>query len=752
MKSLLTILLSILLLGLTKKINCYPELYSDNTEQILKIIKKIIMDFEESVKDLVPHFMNDEKMLDNKNFYNDKFVEDMNTSFDHVENIKERLYSRLRSILAKAYKMSKLEKAFDLNLPGEDQLMMKFIINLKEGMSKNEDDEEDEEDEEEDSKEKNEKLEEIMNYWHQTLSSKNGMFASLDALRRTIVKCSINLVNFYDNMEDFSNQSKMLRVKESSKTIAKEDIRNFKYITGFLTRMREMYLLQNEIFKEINQNMLTVSEEIKNWSEDFGELKEYMTKFMAGTLDVEREEEEEIAEEIEKEEEEIKKDEEKAEKEEEAQQLDYVPKEGNNYKPDSDTQINSDNPHKYEKTEDEKIEEIEDPIERQKAKAEKEFKEKEEIKNLAVLRIKEMESSLKNEKLEKQLKVLEQELEESENSVKTCNQVLLMNYFIDGNTEAREIPENDPIPACPDIRYSCCKIEEIEKMRKEFVEEVLPKYAKKYYLMRKMFKSILKNYTKFVDLAYDMMKIQGADPICHASAENIIYTPIGKHFIDVFFKKLEKAHKWLLKAKSSYFCTVCNQKNHHTIKEYDQILLKREFCQSYIDNTFDMISIYYLNITDFFNNIKDMLQCDKNFGKYSEEVELEKFGTGPLGKNVIKNCLKQEKAFCIDYCVLFKFSDIKEFVSPNIRRLQAFYEFTMFRMNDYFKMEIPQNIDSELFHIVDDESYTERFGEGYIRLDNSNLIFSQKFEDSNASNPVLYGVTDETIKEATFVK
>jgi hypothetical protein len=327
-----------------------------------------------------------------------------------------------------------------------------------------------------------------------------------------------------------------------------------------------------------------------------------------------------------------------------------------------------------------------------------------------------------------------------------------MNYFVEGVTEAIEIPESDPIPACPDIKHSCCKYDEIIKMKREFNDTILVKYAKKYYIMRKIFKVLLKNYSKFVDLAYDIMKIQGADPICHTSAENIIFTPIGKHFVEVFFKKLEKAHTWMVKSKSAYFCSVCDQRNHHTIKAYDQILFKREFCQSFIDNTFDMTSIFYMNIVDFFNSITDLLQCDKHYGKYSEEVELERFGTGPLGKNVIKNCLKQEKAFCLEYCSMFKFSDVKSFVDPNLQRLKAFYEFALFRMNDYFKIEMTTNIDDELFHLLDDETYTERFGDGYIRIDNPVKIFSQKFEDPNAENPVVYGVADETIKEAIFSK
>lgn len=699
------------------------ELYSESSENILKKIKRIIINFEEAIKELVPYFMDDDKMLMNKNFYRVDFIKALNKSFDRVEEKKQIIYENVKYVLDKSFKMSKLEKSFDLNLANEEQMMMKFVINLDKEM----------------------RTHEMKKYWHKSLSAKNGMFSSVELLKNSIVQCSINLVNFYDNMEAFYNESKFEDDNDSELTL--NNVKNYKYITGFLRRMKDMYVGQNEIFKEINQNMLSVNQDILEWSRSFAELKGYMDDFMTGKIKVEEKVEEEMLKEMEKEEQ-------QAQQQEVSDGVttEFQPKEGEDYKPDSDSQINSKNPDKYKELEGIDLNSISDPAELERLQKLKEEQEKDEIEHLAITRIKEMETALNNEEMEAQKKKLEGELMENAEAVKTCNKVLLMNYFLDGYIEAEPVTLDDPVPACPDIRHTCCSREEIERTQRFFLDELLPKYAKKYYLIRKIFRVLLKNYSKFTNLAYDIMKIQGADPVCHQSAENVIFTPMGKHFVNTFFKKLEKAHNWILKAKSGYFCTLCDQKTHHTIFEFNQVIFKREFCQSMTDNTFDFTSLYYLNIADFFNNLMELLQCDKHGGKFSEEVVLERFGLGPRGKELIKNCIKKERSFCVDYCAEFEFSGIESFLDPNIQRLKNFYDFAIFRMNDYYEVELKSNIDSELFHMVDDELITERFAEGYIRLDTPTKIFSKKFEDLNADNPIMFGASDDMIKESTFVK
>lgn len=692
-----------LLVGLTTSVS---QIYSDASDKILRSVKQIIVNFEESISPLTPHFMNEEKMSKNKNFYNNEFLNDLNKSFSRVKANKEDIYENTKRALTKVFKLAGMEKRFDLNLPAEDQMMMKFVINMDKEM----------------------RTPDMKKLWHKTLSAKNGMFSSIQLLQKALVQSSINLVNFFDNMEEFQNESSKL--EELGETISMGELKHYKYITGFLHRMLDMYTTQNEIFKEINQSMLSVNQDVLEWSRNFGHLKKYMDDFMAGKIKIEEEVEEEMLEDLE---------EGKEDKEDDPTQTDFVPREGEDYKPESDTQKNSEK-------------EPTNIVEEAEVQAKREQQEKEDIEHLAITRIKEMETELNKEEMDKEKSALETNLEDEAETVKTCNKVLLMNYFVDGHIEAEEIPLDEPINACPEIRHSCCTREEVEKMQRFFIDEQLPKYAKRYYLLRKIARVIMRNYTQFNDLAYDQMKIQGADPICHKSAETVIFTPIGKHFVNTFLKKLEKAHKWILTAKSGYFCSVCNQRNHHTILEYDQIIFQREFCQSMIDNTFDFVSIFYMNIADWLNSVIDLLQCDKHHGKFSEEVELEHFGMGPRGKEIIKDCIKKEQSFCASYCSEFEFSENESFLDISLPRLTALYDFIMFRMNDYYQSEIKSNIDAELFHMVDDHLQTERFDEGYIRLDNPIKVYSNKFNDLNAENPMFYGVDEETITEAIFSK
>ena len=717
------LILTLLLVGNAFSIG---ELYSEGSEKILKNIKKVIIAFEESIEKLVPHFIDEDKMVKNQNFYTNFFVNDMNRSFDLVENKKAKIYEHIQNALKVSFDLNMKEKSFDLQLENEDQLMMKFVITLDKKM----------------------RTAEMKQFWHKALSSKNGMFSSIALLKKSIMECSINLVNFFDNMEAYLNESKNANL--TTPTITLKEVKKFKYITGFLQRMKVMYLRQNEIFKEINQNMLSVSQDILEWGKHFTNLKGYMEDFMAGKIKIEENEEAELEKDLR---EELALEEELATHGEDnpETEIEFLPREGEDYKPGSQTQINS-KAEKHPKMTDEiDWDDVTDPEELERLKEQKEQEETHELEHLAITRIKEMETQMNKEQMEKESSAAEAG-SLAPDAVKTCNKVLLMNYFLEGHVEAITVSDSDPIGACPEIQNTCCTKPEVEKAQRFFIDEMLPKYAKRYYLMRKMVKNLLKNYRKFVELAYDIMKIQGADPICHQSAESIIFTPVGKHFVNTFFKKLEQAHQWLIKAKSSFFCSLCDQRNHHTMFEFNQIIFKREFCQSNIDNTFDFVSIWYMNIADFFNTLINLFQCDKLYGKYSEEVELEKFGMGPRGKQIIKSCIKNERSFCVEYCSEFMFSDTTSFYDISLSRLKSFYDFVLFRVNDYYNIMMKSTIDPELFHLIDDSVITERFTEGYIRMDTPSKIYSAKFEDVNAENPIIYGVDDDAINEAIYSK
>ena len=385
------LLCSLLFLMMFRPSTQIAEQLASASENISKKVKRIIVNFEESVKELVVWFMDDDKMLRNENFYKPQFVKILNDAFSKVEAKKEIIYENIKYVLDKSYKINKWEKSFDLNLSNEDQMMMKFVINLDKKL----------------------RTPDMKKYWHKALSSKNGMFSSVELLKNSIVQCSINLVNFYDNMEAFYNESKYEDDNDSELTM--KNVKSFKYITGFLDRMKDMYVSQNEIFKEINQNMLSVNTDILEWSRSFKELKGYMDDFMTGRIKVEEKVEEQMLRDMEN----------QVQQEEVVNTNDGVtefqPKEGEDYKPSSDTQKNSENPDKYKELEGLDMNAISDPAELERLQKLKEEQERDEIEHLAVTRIKEMETASNNEELDIQKKTLEGELMETAESVKTCN-------------------------------------------------------------------------------------------------------------------------------------------------------------------------------------------------------------------------------------------------------------------------------------------------------------------------------------------
>ena len=74
-----------------------------------------------------------------------------------------------------------------------------------------------------------------------------------------------------------------------------------------------------------------------------------------------------------------------------------------------------------------------------------------------------------------------------------------------------------------------------------------------------------------------------------------------------------------IQSKNGLYCSLCDYSFHKTLMEEQKINFSDEFCNTMISETFEFTSIYHLQLTDYFNNLLEVLQCDPLTGNQTEE-------------------------------------------------------------------------------------------------------------------------------------
>ncbi|MCA6493159.1 MAG: hypothetical protein IM572_10830 [Chitinophagaceae bacterium] len=340
--------------------------------------------------------------------------------------------------------------------------------------------------------------------------------------------------------------------------------------------------------------------------------------------------------------------------------------------------------------------------------------------------------------------------ENKRDPIDVCDQVLMSNYGIQGLQIATEVDEFEKIPLCPSIANSCCASKELETLYKSYYDEQFDLLNRKQNLVKGILTKILSSYHHLRDLGYYFLKNPISSSACRETGRKIVFTPIGKDFVDRFNVYMTNAHEFAARARASSICMICDYDVQKSMLEGQRIKLSKEFCSTMMTNFFDYVNIYNYQLVDYFNNIVELVQCDKDTGILNKN-EIIEFQSNDKVNNIIADC-QTSREYCERFCQQFKFLDIESALDIDIQTLRKFYNFLDGALKEK-EVILEGVIDSSLFSSSTLRYVMEKNDLPMKSLDKMAREFVKDVNDETAQNPFLVGtsllkvLTSESLEE-----
>ena len=328
--------------------------------------------------------------------------------------------------------------------------------------------------------------------------------------------------------------------------------------------------------------------------------------------------------------------------------------------------------------------------------------------------------------------------ENERDPIDVCDQVLMSNYGVQGTQIAFEVDEFEKIPLCPSIKNSCCSIKELDSLYKGYYDEQFDLLNRKQNLVKGILAKVLNSYYHLRDLAYYFLKNPNSSATCRETGRKIVFTPISKDFVDKFNAFMENAHEFAARSRAATICMICDYDVQKAIVEDQKIKLSKEFCSAMMNNFFDYVSIYNLQLVDYFNSITDLVQCDKDTGALNKNEFIE-FQSNEKINEVISNC-QSNREYCESFCQQFKFLSVDSILDIDIQTLRKFYNFLDGALKE---KEVIMNgtIDSNLFSSSNLRYSMEKNDLPSKSLDRMVREFVKDVNDDTAQNPFMVGTS-----------
>ena len=330
----------------------------------------------------------------------------------------------------------------------------------------------------------------------------------------------------------------------------------------------------------------------------------------------------------------------------------------------------------------------------------------------------------------------DQATEDERDPIDVCDQVLLSNFGIRGLSSAAEVDEFEKIPHCPSIKNSCCSSKELDGLYTAYYDNEFDLLSRKQRLVKGILNKILGSYFHLRDLGYFFLKSSASSDACRETARKVVFTPLSKEFVEKFDIYMSNAQEFVARSRASTICIVCDYDFHKSLEEDKEIKLSKQFCSAMMANYFDFVSVFNMQLVDYFNNVIDLVQCDKSTGLMSKEVLIE-FNSNPRLEQVIADC-GASREYCESFCEEFKFIDLESDIDLNVDTLRKFYNFLDVQLKEQ-DVTMAGFIDSDAFGSAGVKYSLERNDLPVKSIDKLKRRFVEDVNDATAHNPFMEG-------------
>ena len=193
------------------------------------------------------------------------FVDNLNYSILALFEVKDPVYTNLKTLATVSHSVAHKQKIYDLLLTPEHQDLVRFVSSIP----------------------VSDFPPLLSNIFTDFKAQKNLLAFNILDLRDNIQNNLINTVNMFDMLEEFMQNVAKKRSKPTLTTLLIEDIQKYGYILGLLIEMRALYQNHNTLLEKINKALLGIDGYLKNFDGSLDAMSFYYEQhFINGISDL----------------------------------------------------------------------------------------------------------------------------------------------------------------------------------------------------------------------------------------------------------------------------------------------------------------------------------------------------------------------------------------------------------------------------------------------------------------------------------
>ena len=275
---------------------------------------------------------------------------------------------------------------------------------------------------------------------------------------------------------------------------------------------------------------------------------------------------------------------------------------------------------------------------------------------------KQMEDNVEQFMLEQEMEELKLKQEHANRPESTCNDELIHSYRL---FPRKDITDDQVNYICPFIssKNDCCQMNSQNMIQILWGRISKPRLERELTYHLEALETIINDMKDIMGLFKDG-QLPGHTEYSAECLDSVnMMTQLDEEGfeqnLDYMYNYIKTGFERLFKFKKSFYCFVCDRRNHEYVKVFDkQLIVSNSFCQSLSTDYKDLVYFLNFQMIKQFQTIRNFVLCyrEKN---YLLVKDVYKFKFDKTENKVITDCMFENQ--CAEFCGKYSVSKLPEF-------------------------------------------------------------------------------------------
>lgn len=305
----------------------------------------------------------------------------------------------------------------------------------------------------------------------------------------------------------------------------------------------------------------------------------------------------------------------------------------------------------------------------------------------------------------------------------TCKMDFLRSYMLKGYPVSNDV---DRFVICPSVNSTCCSKRD-QLYIFHYLTELLPQRLRLVDSKRNMLLARLKRlHNRIVQTDLSFPGNSTRSRFCSQEGRRFMmfeFNRMYSNYIKISLKWREEIHQ----RTSTFYCLLCDAKNHQFFDVSPRVTVDRKYCESMITQNSESINFWSKQLMDYLTLLQNVVDCNH----YEESFNITFYNQKKLNEakdtsNCLKNMRGEFMIYCRKTCERLGISTLSNFLDGDLMFLER-------TLNIFEKFNFNREIG--MFYSVRTRRMYRRFQEmREISLDHQNGTFREAI--LNATAPV----------------